>query len=80
MMKSRCTNPKNNRFKYYGARGIKVCDRWMQSYEAFLEDMGRRPVGRSIDRIDVNGDYEPGNCRWATATEQANNKRRSVTV
>jgi len=72
-MKNRCLNPKNDSYRYYGARGIKVCDRWMV-YENFLADMGRRPsVLHSIDRIDVHGNYEPGNCRWATSIEQNRN-------
>ncbi|HEX2753677.1 MAG TPA: hypothetical protein VHP34_11355 [Alphaproteobacteria bacterium] len=75
-MKRRCDNAKSSKFHLYGGRGIKVCDRWKNSFENFLEDMGRRPANKtSIDRINSDGDYEPGNCRWADAVEQNNNRR-----
>ena len=74
-MRQRCYNPKSQRFKYYGGRGIKICSRWLTSFDNFIEDMGRRPKGKSLDRIDVDGDYEPNNCRWATQTEQIVNRR-----
>jgi hypothetical protein len=73
-MKSRCLNPKDSRYKDYGGRGIKVCKEW-HDFRNFLKDMGLRPKGHTLDRIDVNGNYEPSNCRWATLEMQAANKR-----
>ena len=76
-MKQRCINPSNSSYRIYGARGIKVCDRW-QKFENFLEDMGERPKGLQLDRIDIDGNYEPSNCRWVTPLDNANNRRISV--
>jgi hypothetical protein len=74
--KKRCSNPRNASFTHYGGRGIAICDRWADSFENFLHDMGRRPgPGYSLDRIDFNRGYEPGNCRWADVTTQSRNRR-----
>lgn len=75
-MIARCENPNVAKYESYGGRGVKVCARWRKSYAAFLADMGRRPSKRhSIDRINNDGDYEPTNCRWATASQQMRNRR-----
>jgi hypothetical protein len=76
-MKQRCTNPNKRNYKYYGGRGIQVCTEWMENFDAFLSYMGHAPEGNriSIDRIDNNGNYEPGNVRWATPYQQVMNRR-----
>jgi hypothetical protein len=77
-MKQRCKNPKSPEYKNYGARGIKVCDRW-EIFDNFLEDMGKRPGSEySLERINGGKNYEPSNCKWATLKEQNNNTRRNV--
>lgn len=78
-MKSRCLIPSASGYKYYGGRGIKVCETWINSFETFLSDMGPRPsCDHSIERIDSNGNYEKSNCKWATDIEQAANKRNNT--
>lgn len=74
-MVARCTNPNRPDYRYYGGRGIEVCEAWRDSFAAFLADMGEKPEGRSLDRIDNEVGYEPGNCRWATKHQQMQNTR-----
>lgn len=80
-MNKRCRNENDLSYRNYGGRGVAVCQRWIDSFESFLQDMGRRPSqDLSIERIDNNGNYEPSNCKWGTRTEQNNNKRKSFIV
>jgi len=74
-MKARCLNPNNPHYANYGKRGIKICDQWINNFNQFVKDMGERPAGNSIDRINNNGDYTPQNCKWSTKKEQQRNRR-----
>lgn len=74
-MIARCYNQRNADYKNYGGRGIRVCGRWLESFDNFLADMGARPLGMSLDRVDCDGDYHADNCRWATQRTQQNNRR-----
>lgn len=76
-MKSRCYNQNHKKYDRYGGRGIKVCDRWLESFENFYEDMGEKIKNCTLDRIDNDGDYKPDNCRWATITQQNINREKS---
>ena len=78
-MVARCTKPRHKRYPYYGGRGIKVCDRWLD-YDNFRSDMGEPPKGLWLDRIDNDGNYEPSNCRWATPVEQIRNRRNTKMI
>lgn len=79
-MKSRCRNPNNPHYANYGGRGIRVCGRWLESYAAFEADMGARPSGFTLDRIDNDGDYTPENCKWSSRREQQRNQRSTRKV
>jgi hypothetical protein len=79
-MNQRCSNINRKDWERYGGRGIRVCERWKNSFENFLEDMGKKPDFMSLDRINNSGDYEPTNCRWATIHQQSVNKRNNVFV
>lgn len=80
-MLQRCHNPRDKGYRLYGGRGIQVCQRWRESFEAFFADMGTKPTpAHSLDRIDNDRNYDPSNCRWATPEEQANNKRNTFLV
>jgi len=78
-MKGRCLNPQSTYYPYYGGRGITVCDEWLQ-FTNFLNDMGESPAGLTLDRIDNDGHYEPGNCRWVSMKIQSNNRRARGTA
>lgn len=79
-MKNRCYNPNQHNYASYGGRGIKVCDRWLESFDNFLADMGERPEGKTLDRREADKDYTPENCKWSTGEEQAANRQDSIRV
>ena len=79
-MKERCLNPDKDNYMSYGGRSIKVCDRWIESFDNFMDDMGRRPHGTTLDRIDSNGNYEPSNCKWSTYSEQTLNTDHTLWI
>lgn len=80
MTKQRCLNKSCQDYPYYGGRGIKVCQRWLDSFDSFVQDMGLRPAGMTLERKDNDGDYTPGNCKWATRKQQSGNQRRNVRI
>jgi len=79
-MKRRCYDKNRIEYKNYGARGITVCDEWLSSFSNFFKDMGERPAGHTLDRIDNSGNYEPQNCKWSSTKDQSNNKRNNVYI
>lgn len=79
-MKQRCNNPNSQQFHNYGARGIRVCQRWLDSFDNFLSDMGEKPDGLTLDRIDNDKGYSPENCRWATKRQQRKNQRTIIMI
>jgi len=79
-MKQRCYNKRSTGYHLYGGRGIRMCEKWLYSFSIFYKDMGDRPVGTSMDRIDVNGNYEPGNCRWGMISVQNRNKTTNINL
>jgi len=79
-MKTRCLNKNTPAYENYGGRGIKVCDRWLNSFENFLADMGNRPDGLMLERMNNDGNYEPSNCKWGTRLEQNNNTRKTIRI
>ena len=79
-MKQRCLNKNKQNYHFYGGKGISICDRWLNSFENFLEDMGERPSGMSLDRVNSEKDYCKENCRWSTAKQQANNRKSNTPI
>lgn len=79
-MRGRCLYKTDKCYKHYGGRGIVICDSWINSFENFLNDMGERPIGHSLDRVNVNGNYEPSNCKWSTIEEQSLNRTDTLFI